>query len=64
MCVIFKHTSKKAKTRFGPVKVKITEEPDGTKRAAPEYEGLKRIAEAKKIPLKVLYEEVLRGLRG
>lgn len=64
MCVTFKHTSKKAKTRFGPVKVKIIEEPDGIKRATPEYEGLKRVAVARKIPLKVLYDEVLRGLRG
>jgi len=46
------------------VKVKIIEEPDGTKRATTEYEELKRIAEAKKIPLKVLYDEVLRSLKG
>lgn len=53
----------RVKTRFGAVKVKIIEEPDGTKRAAPEYEELRRIAEAKKIPLKVLYDEVLRSFK-
>ncbi len=61
--MILKRTSKKVKTRFGPVKVKMIEEPDGTKRATPEYEDLKRIATAKKIPLKVLYDEVLMGLK-
>ncbi|MEK6563365.1 MAG: hypothetical protein AABZ59_09310 [Candidatus Binatota bacterium] len=45
------------------MKVKIIEEPDGTKRATPEYEDLKRIAMAKKIPLKVLYGEVLRSFK-
>ncbi len=64
MCVTFKHRSKKVKTRFGPVKVKVIEEPDGTKRAAPEYEGLKLVAVARKIPLKVLYDEVLRSFKG
>ena len=61
--MILKRTSKKVKTRFGPVKVKMIEEPDGTKRATPEYEDLRRIAAAKKIPLKVLYDEVLMGLK-
>ncbi len=61
--MILKRTSKKVKTRFGPVKVKMIEEPDGTKRATPEYEDLKRIATAKKIPLKALYDEVLMGLK-
>ena len=61
--MILKRASKKVKTRFGTVKVKIIEEPDGTKRATPEYEDLKRIAVAKKIPLKVLYDEVLRSIK-
>ena len=61
--MILKRTSKQVKTPFGTVKVKIIEEPDGTKRATPEYEDLKRIAEAKKIPLKVLYDEVLRSIK-
>ena len=61
--MILKRASKKVKTRFGTVKVKIIEEPDGTKRATPEYEDLKRIAETKKIPLKVFYDEVLRSIK-
>lgn len=61
--MILKRASKKVKTRFGPVKVKIIEEPDGTKRATPEYDDLRRIATAKKIPLKTLYDEVLRSFR-
>jgi len=61
--MILKRTSKQVKTPFGTVKVKIIEEPDGTKRATPEYEDLKRIAEAKKIPLKVLYDVVLNSIK-
>ena len=59
--MILKRTTKIIKSRFGPVKVKVIEEPGGTKRATPEYEDLRRIAQAKKIPLKVLYEEVVRS---
>jgi uncharacterized protein (TIGR00299 family) protein len=62
--MILKRSSKKVKTRFGTVKVKIIEEPEGTKRATPEYEDLRQIAQAKKIPLKVLYDEVLRNFKG
>lgn len=61
--MILKRAAKTIKTRFGPVKVKVIEEPDGTKRATPEYEDLRRIAQAKKIPLKVLYDEVVRSFR-
>jgi uncharacterized protein (TIGR00299 family) protein len=61
--MVLKRASKKVKTRFGPVKVKIIEEPDGTKRATPEYDDLKRIAGAKKLPLKVIYDEVLGNLK-
>ena len=61
---ILKRTASTVKTKFGKVKVKIIEQPDGTNRAAPEYDDLRRIAAAKKIPLKVLYDEVLRSFRG
>jgi pyridinium-3,5-bisthiocarboxylic acid mononucleotide nickel chelatase len=57
---ILKRKTKKVKTRFGDVMVKIIEQPDGSKRAAPEYDDLKRIAAAKKIPMKQLYDEVMR----
>jgi len=62
--MILKRTASRVETKFGTVKVKIIEEPDGTKRATPEYEDLRRIAVAKKIPLKVLYDEVLRSFKG
>jgi uncharacterized protein (DUF111 family) len=58
--MILKRESKTVKTRFGEVAVKIVEQPDGRKRAAPEYDDLKRIAAAKKIPLKQLFDEILR----
>ncbi|MBI4528216.1 MAG: nickel pincer cofactor biosynthesis protein LarC [Deltaproteobacteria bacterium] len=61
--LILKRASEKAQTRFGAVKVKIIEEPDGTKRATPEYDDLKRIAAKKNIPLKVLYDEVLKSVK-
>ena len=61
--MILKRTTKTIKSRFGPVKVKVIEEPDGTKRATPEYEDLRRIAQAKKIPLKVLYDEVVKSFK-
>jgi uncharacterized protein (DUF111 family) len=48
------------KTRFGTVRVKAIEQPDGTKRAAPEYDDLKRIALTRKIPLKLIHDEVLK----
>jgi len=59
--VILKRSGARVKTKFGTVKVKIIEEPDGTKRATPEYEDLKRIAAAKKIALKALYDEVIKN---
>jgi uncharacterized protein (TIGR00299 family) protein len=62
--MILKRSTSRVKTKFGTVKVKMVEEPDGTKRAAPEYEDLRRIAAAKKIPLKVLHDEVLRSFKG
>ena len=58
-----KRAVRKVKTRFGPVRVKVIEEPGGGKRATPEYEDLRKIAQAKKIPLKALYQEVLRSLK-
>ncbi|MBI2987344.1 MAG: nickel pincer cofactor biosynthesis protein LarC [Deltaproteobacteria bacterium] len=59
--IILRRVSKKVTTRFGTMKVKIIEQPDGTKRATPEYDNLRRIAHAKKVPLKVLYDEVVRS---
>ena len=50
------------RTRFGVVRIKIIEQPDGTTRAAPEYDDLKRIAAARKIPLKIIHDEVMRNI--
>lgn len=54
----------KVETRFGRVRVKIVEEPGGRRRATPEYEDIKRIAAEKKVPLKLLYDEVARNFEG
>jgi uncharacterized protein (DUF111 family) len=43
------------------VTIKVVEQPDGSKRTTPEYDELKRIATAKKLPLKLIYDEVLRS---
>jgi uncharacterized protein (TIGR00299 family) protein len=60
--MILKREMKKVKTRFGEVRVKIIEQLDGSRRAAPEYDDLKRIARANNIPLKLLHDEVARKL--
>lgn len=58
--IILGRRAARVKTKYGMVKVKVIEEPDGKKRAAPEYEDLKRIAATKKVPLKTVYDEVLK----
>jgi uncharacterized protein (DUF111 family) len=60
--VVLKRKLKKVKTRFGEVTVKVVEQPDGSKRMTPEYDELKRLAAAKKLPLKRIYDEVMRRL--
>ena len=50
---------KKVRTPFGEVTVKVVEQPDGSKRITPEYDELKRLAKAKKMPLKLIYDEVM-----
>jgi pyridinium-3,5-bisthiocarboxylic acid mononucleotide nickel chelatase len=59
--LVLDRRSAMVKTRFGAVRVKVIEQPDGSKRAMPEYDELKRLAAAKKIPLKLIYEEVMRN---
>jgi len=58
--MILRRESTMVKTRFGEVAVKIVELPDGSKRAAPEYDDLKRIATAKKLSVKLIHDEVMR----
>lgn len=50
------------KTSYGVVSVKCITNPDGTMRFAPEYEVCKKIALEKRIPLKNVYENILRDL--
>jgi uncharacterized protein (TIGR00299 family) protein len=59
--IILKRSSEKLKTRHGTIRVKVVEEPNGTRRVTPEYDDLKRIAAAKKIPLKLLYDDLVRS---
>ncbi len=47
----------KVATRFGKVKVKLLEGPEGLS-TAPEYEDCRRIAKQKKVPLRQVYEAV------
>ena len=60
--LVLARNSTKIKTRFGAITVKLVVHPDGFRRAMPEYDDLKRIAAATKLPLKQVHEEVLRSL--
>jgi uncharacterized protein (TIGR00299 family) protein len=60
--VILPRQSKKIKTRYGEVTVKIVEQPDGRRRMAPEYDDLRRIAAVKKLPMKLIHDEVMRAV--
>jgi len=62
--LILQRESKKIKTRFGEVTVKVVELPDGSKRLTPEYDELKKLAAAKKLPLKRIYDEVMGRLHS
>ena len=61
--ILLAREAKKVKTRFGEVTVKIVTQPDGTERATPEYDDLKRIASAKRTTLKTVHDEVMRQLK-
>jgi uncharacterized protein (TIGR00299 family) protein len=61
--LILKRETARVKTRYGELTVKIIEQPDGSRRAAPEYDDLKRIAAAQKLPLKTVHDEVMRNLK-
>ncbi|MEE8074033.1 MAG: nickel pincer cofactor biosynthesis protein LarC [Candidatus Binatia bacterium] len=61
--MILKRVPLRLKTRFGTVGVKMIEEPDGEKRAIPEYDEMKKLAEVKRVPIKRLYDEVLRSFK-
>ena len=58
--MILERVSKKIRTRFGEITVKVVEQPDGSKRITPEYDDLKRIATTKKLPIKLIHDEIMR----
>jgi pyridinium-3,5-bisthiocarboxylic acid mononucleotide nickel chelatase len=58
--LILKRQTKKIKTRFGAITVKLVEQPNGVLRAAPEYDELKRLAGSKKLPIATIYNEVMK----
>ena len=58
--LVLRRISLKLKTRFGTLTVKVAEEPGGGKRATPEYDEARRIAVARKVPLRAVYDEVTR----
>jgi len=47
-------------THYGPLRVTVARLPDGTIKRAPEYEDCKKAAAAHGVPLRTIYEEVLR----
>jgi uncharacterized protein (TIGR00299 family) protein len=59
--LVLNRATDRVKTKFGEVRVKLIEAPDGSFRATPEYEDLKRIARNKNVPLRLLYDEVTRS---
>jgi uncharacterized protein (TIGR00299 family) protein len=61
--IILNRTEATIETRFGDVRAKIWQEPNGEKRISPEYEELKRIAVEKNIPLKVLRDEIVKSFK-
>ena len=61
--ILLRRESKSVKTPYGEVTIKIVTQPDGAKRATPEYEDLKRIAKAKRTTLKTIHDEVMRHLK-
>jgi len=61
--ILLRRESKTVKTRYGEVKIKIVTQPDGTERAMPEYDDLKRIAVARHATLKTIHDEVMRQLK-
>ncbi|HEX2229383.1 MAG TPA: nickel pincer cofactor biosynthesis protein LarC [Candidatus Binatia bacterium] len=60
--IILKRQAETLRTPYGKIQVKVIEEPGGVRRIVPEYDDLKRIAAAKKIPLKLLYDEIARSI--
>ena len=52
-----------ADTAWGPVGVKVATLPDGSRRAAPEFEDCRRLSETSGVPLQALYDAALAAWR-
>jgi pyridinium-3,5-bisthiocarboxylic acid mononucleotide nickel chelatase len=50
-------------TEFGTVQVKISRAPDGTVNIAPEYDGCRRLASERRVPLKIVYQAAIAAAR-
>lgn len=50
-------------TEYGPVNVKVATLPDGTKKYAPEYEDCRKLAVAKGVTLKTVYDVSIQRVR-
>lgn len=61
--VALRRESKEVVTPYGGVRVKLAHSPDGRVNVAPEYEDCKRLARAKEVPLKLVYEAAVRSAR-
>jgi len=59
--MILKRENKSARTPYGRINVKIIELPNGTRRITPEYDDVKRIAAARKLPIQQIYNAVMRS---
>ncbi|MBM4261924.1 MAG: nickel pincer cofactor biosynthesis protein LarC [Deltaproteobacteria bacterium] len=62
--LILKRQSKTVSTRYGSVRVKAVTQPNGSERVAPEYDDLKKLATAKKIPIQTIANEVMRSFKN
>lgn len=59
---VLERTVQSLQTPFGPVPVKIALQPDGSRRAKPEYEACRSIALERGLPLREVYRELERLL--
>lgn len=50
------------KTAYGKIRVKRVIEPDGNIRIIPEYEVCKKIAQDNNIPLRIVYDTIMKSL--
>lgn len=59
---VLERTVRRLQTPFGPVPVKVALQPDGSRRAKPEYEACRTIALERGLPLREVYRELERLL--